>query len=618
MSTRFRTYDDFLGIFPDKPRSKAGSGWLVICPAHNDHNPSLWVTPAKNPDFIADIKCQAGCNNENILAVLKLTWADMHRNGHYGHKNPSSHSEIEAIYHYVDANGKPFEVVRTNPKGFYQRQPDGKGGYLKDKDGRYSMAGIEYAVYHLPEIKTAIGYGDTIWIAEGEKDVDAIWNIGLVATCNPMGAGKWRESYADSLIGANLVIVIPDNDHPGLEHAHNIANSLAARGIRVKLIKPFADAKDVSDWLDVRHTPDELQAIAESTPDFIPGPETLTTPSGDKVTIRCIADIQPAKVHWVWYPYIPKGKLTMLSGDPGDGKSQICMAITAGITKGEGLPGIDPFIPDQVLIATAEDGLADTIRPRLDAFGADISRVFVMDGLFTLDDAGCELLETAISRKHPLLVIIDPLMAYIGEKVDVNKANQVRHVTAKLAALADKYQCAILSVRHLTKSKGTRAVYQGQGNVDLTAAVRSELLAGHDPEDDNIKAIVHIKSNLAKKGPAIGYRMESAGHDDRDCRFSWTGISDLSYSQMFASEEGGTKLNEAMEFLIEILKGCKVLSETISKLAAERGISPATLNRAKKKLGVISKGEYGTGKKGADKWYWEMPSKDDNEGGINL
>ena len=140
---------------------KAGYGWLVICPAHNDHHPSLWVKPSKRPDFVVDLACQAKCTNEAVLKALNLTWANISRNGR---KNEAPQSEIEAVYHYVDANGKPFEVVRTNPKGFYQRQPDGKGGYLKERQKygkeHYSMAGIQYALYHLNEIKTAITRGE--------------------------------------------------------------------------------------------------------------------------------------------------------------------------------------------------------------------------------------------------------------------------------------------------------------------------------------------------------------------------------------------------------------------------------------------------------------------------
>lgn len=611
------SYESFLALFPDKPRKKAGNGWLVICPAHNDHSPSLLVRPPKNLDYIADIKCMAGCANEAVLKTMNLTMADLHRNSH-SQKDPHIKYEIDVIYNYMDANGKPFEVVRTKPKGFYQRQPDGKDGYLKekDKDGKehYSMAGIEYVLYHLPDIKTAIVHGDTIWIAEGEKDVDNLYAVGLVATTNPMGAGKWLEAYSDSLVGAKQVNIIPDNDKPGIEHAQKVANSLSCKGTPTKLLKPFDDAKDTSDWLLAGHNINELRAIADATPFFTPGPEVLTTASGEKVIVRCLSEIPPTKPQWLWYPYIPLGKQTMLSGDPGEGKSQICLAIATAITLGKGLPGVEPFKPGAVVIATAEDGYSDTVRPRMDSYGADISKVTVMEGTFTLDDSGCELLETVIFRKHPILVIVDPLMAYLGEKLDVNKANQVRHVTAKLAALSEKYGCTILTVRHLTKSKGSKAVYQGQGNVDLTAAVRSELLAGHDPDDDNIKAIVHIKSNLARKGETIGYKLEPAGPDGRDCKFCWTGASELSYGQMFASEDGVTKLGEAKEFLTEILANGRVLSATVSTLASERGIKPITLNRAKKELGVDSKPEYKSGKEGAQNWYFVMPEKGNNNG----
>lgn len=161
---------------------------------------------------------------------------------------------------------------------------------------------------------------------------------------------------------------------------------------------------------------------------------------------------KPEEVKWLWRPYIPRGKLTLSEGDPGIGKSWKALALATAVSNGRGLPGeTRQREPETVLLLTAEDGLADTIRPRLDALGADVERVHAIYGYAVLDDEGLAELERHISDVNPALVIIDPLVAYMGAGIDINKANQVRSITAKLATLAEKHGAAILAVRHLTK-----------------------------------------------------------------------------------------------------------------------------------------------------------------------
>ncbi len=253
---RFRNFEDFLSLFPVKPRDKTRAGFNVICPAHADRKPSLSVTQNNNKILL---DCKAGCGPESVTEALGLTMSDL-----FLDHSPSPSKKIAATYSYHNAEGKLiYEVVRFEPKGFSQRRPDGKGGYI------WNLTGMKPVLYHLPDIPKAIRHNGRIYVVEGERDADRLWGLGLVVTTNPMGAGKWKEHYSDTLKGGNIVI-LPDNDQPGVDHALSIANSSYGKAKSIKLLKPFKDSIDVSDWLDNGHSVEELEALVENIPDYSP------------------------------------------------------------------------------------------------------------------------------------------------------------------------------------------------------------------------------------------------------------------------------------------------------------------------------------------------------------
>ncbi len=332
----------------------------------------------------------------------------------------------------------------------------------------------------------------------------------------------------------------------------------------------------------------ELLAESEQGRD----PETVTP---IPVLVR-LADVAPVEVDWLWKPYIPGGKLTILEGDPGLGKTWLALALAAIVTRGWPFPGQDG-IPEQarepanVLYLSAEDGLADTLRPRLDKAGADVSRVFVLTGqqnggempeAVTLADVG--VLRSALVAVKPALLIIDPLQAYLGAGVDMHRANEVRPVLAKLAGLAEEFNCAVLCIRHLGKGQQDRAIYRGLGSIDFAAAARSILLVGQDPENPQARAVVHIKSSLAAAGPSLGYTIGPDG-------FQWTGVSELTAAEILKPEqatEEKSALEEAEAFLLDLLAAGPVDSKTVFKEARRLGIAERTLKRAKAKAGIKS------------------------------
>ncbi len=241
---------DFLAILHGVKEAQGGQ-FMALCPAHNDRKPSLSI---KQLDGKILVRCFAGCELTDILKPVGLNSRDLFFNSRKA-DTKLEYRVIEAVYHYDG-----FEVVRTRPKAFYQRRPDGKGGYINN------LKGVKLSLYHQDELPQAIAAGTVIFIPEGEKDVDRLRSEGFTATCNPMGAGKWHDGYSQALKGADAAIM-PDSDRPGRDHAAEVARSCFGKAARIRLLE-LADGKDVSEWLDNGHTVAELTRLANRCPDY--------------------------------------------------------------------------------------------------------------------------------------------------------------------------------------------------------------------------------------------------------------------------------------------------------------------------------------------------------------
>jgi len=559
------------------------------CPGHATPGQHLAITDAADK---ALVKCFTSHSYEDIIAALgfeSLTYC----NG----------NKIEATYDYKDANGKLlYQVLRMSPKDFKQRRPDGNGGWV------WNLKGVKPVLYRLPEVLQSVKQGKTIYICEGEKDCDNLAKRGLIATTNSGGAEKWLPEHTEALIVAS-VVAIPDKDTPGKRHAAKVANSLYGKVKSLKVLElPDRDGhqvKDISDWLAVGGTLSEFETLVDNTPEY--------KPKESDINLVCIAEVEPEEVSWLWFPYIPKGKLTLLEGDPGIGKSWLALAIATGVSLGKDLPGAEAVESGNVLLASAEDGLGDTIRPRLDMMGADITKIHAIKGALDFGNGGLITLERYIEQVHPALVIIDPLVAYIGARVDIHRANETRAVMAKLADIAGTHEAAILAIRHLTKGGTLNPIYRGLGSIDFAAACRSVLMAGCDPEDNNKRGIVHIKSNLAPKGTAIGYELRGDG-------FFWTGESDLTWQKILSAEdssESKSALEEAIEFLRDELAQGAVEAKQVLSDSRNLGIAERTLNRAKSELRIITRREGEVGKRGGGKFTWELPGHLDGQNDLH-
>jgi hypothetical protein len=323
--------------------------------------------------------------------------------------------------------------------------------------------------------------------------------------------------------------------------------------------------------------------------------------------VQRLSDIAPQAVTFLWEPYLPVGKLTLLEGDPGQGKSWLTTAIAAAGSRGCGLPGIAEFPPFRTLFLTAEDGLADTLRPRFAALGGDCDAALTFDQPLSLVvDDDLAALAAALAAHRPRLVVIDPLVAFLGHSTDLYRANEVRSLLVPLIKLAEQHCCALLAVRHLNKAKIGRAIYAGQGSIDFTAAARSVMLAGSGAENGTGHALVHIKSNLAPQGPTLAYRLTP--------EFGWEGRSPLTADDLLAAAAPADEASaeeEACTFLRSILADGEILpARLVLALARDAGISQRTLKRAKRKQGVrtVRRG-FGAG----SSWLWSLPGCEEGQ-----
>ena len=318
----------------------------------------------------------------------------------------------------------------------------------------------------------------------------------------------------------------------------------------------------------------------------------------ETVKIIRMSDVELTPVEWLWKPYLPFGKLSVLQGNPGEGKTYFAMHLAAACTNGKLLPNMERMKPFNVIYQTAEDGLGDTVKPRLIEAGADLDRVLVIDDSdvqLTLSD---ERIEKAIIENNARLVIIDPIQAYLGADVDMNRANEVRPIFMRLGQVAQRTGCAILLIGHLNKAAGMQSLQRGLGSIDIAAAVRSVMFIGKLKHDPSMRILTHEKSSLAPPGASLAFSLGDEGG------FRWVGEYDITADEMLSGIEPQreTKTQQAKDLICTLLAGGKqVLSEDIDKAALERGIPGRTVRDAKRELGDALKSKIVEGRK---KVFW--------------
>ncbi len=326
----------------------------------------------------------------------------------------------------------------------------------------------------------------------------------------------------------------------------------------------------------------------------------------------CLADVPPERLTWLWDRRIPRGKVSLLIGDPGQGKSSVLIDLTARISTGSVFPDGTPAPQGDVVILTAEDALADTVRPRLDAAEGNPGRVHALEamrgkgGQRTFDlTRDLPALEAKIVKEQAVLVVIDPLSAYLGSKTDSHRDVELRGALAPLAALAERTGAAIVGIMHMTKNQQMRAIYRAQGNVAFVAAARAVFAVTADPTDPERRFLLPVKTNLTRKPQGLAYRLVEAGDV---ARVEWddepVDVDVESALMGLAAVPVKSERDEAKDFLRTVLADGPVMANTVMEQARAAGIAERTLNRAKAALGVISE-KQGSGRE----WWWRLPLK---------
>ena len=645
-----------------------GDGWLVCCPAHEDRSPSLSINQGEDGRVL--LKCFAGCSHDAIVGAMGLESKDLFvprdsRNGkpHTIDKatpKPKSSSapkgkrfatadaakaaclammgkgghEPGGEWEYHDASGKPVAwVLRFNGSdGSKEFRPVS----LHDDGGWYIKApATPRPLYGLPDLAGAT----TVYVCEGEKAADAARSIGLVATTSIGGSQAPELTDWTPLVG-KTVVFLPDNDDAGRKYPEAIAGILhcldASTTIKIVELPNLPPKGDVVEWIESRGDAaepetmrQELKRLVNEADAVEPKPARAKKPqaTSEAIVVR-LSDVQEQQVEWLWPNRIPLGKLTLLAGDPGLGKSFVTVDIAARVSTGTGWP--DCFELRQpvgsVILFNCEDDIADTVLPRLNRAGGDPSKVIALQGVtitdaetgqrrqrgFSLDVDLPKLIEVLEVNRDVRLVVIDPVSAYCGA-TDSHKNADIRAMLAPMADMASKYRVAVVMVTHLSKGSGGKAVYRAMGSLAFAAAARAVWHVAKDHDDDKRRLILLAKINISEEATGLAYRLQDGAVCWEEAPVVMTADEHLEKeTQPERKPRGNGEQGEAMQqakgWLVEKLTGCSMLATVVKQLADDADIAPASLKRAKK-LAKVKSQRIGFGEKSVV--WWSLPSNDD-------
>lgn len=538
-----RILNQFDGVRP------SGSGYSARCPAHDDHVNSLSLSNGATAGVV--LHCHAGCDTASVMAAVGMSMADL-----------AGTPQLVAEYPYHDSDGRViYTVQRWSPKTFRVRPG-------LPVPAERVLFGAQWITY-------ARETGQMLYIVEGERDALTLINMGIPATTNVSGAGagKWLPHYADQVAGC-AVTIISDNDEVGKQHARTIAQSIAATAKSVITVVP-GFGKDVTELITAGYTLDHLLPLEEAQP----------------LPVIKSTNVQVRKVEWVWPGYFPRGKLSTLEGDPGDGKSTLTIDLVSRWSTGAAMPdGVAHDGPYTALMISAEDEPEDTVVPRLIAAGADLRRVHLLSSgtdpqePFNLG-TDMEALEHTITNLGIDILTLDPLSSFLPDNTDSYSDHKVRRALYPLHLLARRCNVAIIAVRHLSKS-ATKAIYAGNGSIGIIAAARAAFLVGSIPDDEDSgdRVLAPIKCNLSAKPPALRYRIQLDPLRDVG-RVTWDGqVDTLSAQDVMDGDKGRSERltrDDARDYLTQICDRSPMTWREIASRGKADGYSEITLRRVR-------------------------------------
>lgn len=612
-SASFDRVVDLLTSTGHRPQRHGDGAVIARCPGHDDRSPSLSVTDGRDRVLLY---CHAGCAVADIAAALGITVRDL-----FDEPRDTPATIAPAVTHtYRDETGRPVFVVTRRGTG------DGKDirqARVNDDGSTTPRLGdARRVLYRLPDLVAAHDTGaPVVFVVEGEKDADLLAPVvsPYPVTTSPMGAGKWRKAdeRARQLVATfGRVIVLADDDTPGRRHAADVADDL-------RTLRPDLDVRaytvtghhDIGDAI-TRGTVSDLDTLRATLTPLGTGEDT--SPPGDAfapglVVLRADT-VTPRPRAWLWEGYAPRGKLVVIDGDPGDGKSSVTLDLAARVTRGDVMPDGSPGYghPRDVVVVSPEDDPADTVVPRLIAAGADLSRAHLVRGVAVDPDGGerglrldrhdVDKVAQLVDAHSVGLVILDPLFAFVPGSVDVYRDNVMREALAPLVRLAESTLCAVVVVRHNVKGTGGKAVHRGGGSVAITGAARGALLTVRDVDDPDVRLLVPGKLNVGRPGPAYRYRITTARPDitDRDHplygvgRVDWLGADDRAADELLRASDRGNdddrnERDDAADELLAYLRergGEAPIKDARDHVMRTCAVSKGTVDRARAALGL--------------------------------
>jgi putative DNA primase/helicase len=341
---------------------------------------------------------------------------------------------------------------------------------------------------------------------------------------------------------------------------------------------------------------------------------TEPTPTPGCADLVYLSDLKLQPVRWLWQDRLASGTLSMISGVPGSGKTWVALAIAAALSRGRVPYTGEACQLANVLYASMEHGSSEIIHPRFASLNGDPARFVILRGAVSAPSASLNLrdtsvLEDALQRTHARLLILDSFPSQTGAGVDLQQPTETLPILDNLARLAERHRCCILLVCHLSKRVSARSVVRNSGSIEISAALRTEFLAGSSVDAPSQPALLQVKSNLGPLAPALAYKIDNAGN------FSWTGISKLTREELLADRPTGAGLPKrrfAGEWLREQLQAGSQSQYNLEIAAEREGVCISTLRRAKFDLGVRSAKD---GVKGV--WYWTLPAPGEHEQPVN-
>ncbi len=315
----------------------------------------------------------------------------------------------------------------------------------------------------------------------------------------------------------------------------------------------------------------------------------------NELRILNLATIEPKPVEWLFEPIIPLGKITVICGDPGSGKTTFTIKLASDVSNGINTlkKSEKKFTPGTIIFQSSEDSASDTLRTRFASNNANLENIVFIDETNSPLSLTDKRLEDAIKQSNAKMVVIDPLQNYLP-KIDMHRANEVRPVFSHLARLAEKYNCAIILISHLNKGSG-KALYRSLGSIDLIAACRSNLVISAAPDNPEIKIVAQAKNSLAPLADSIAFTIH------KNSEVKWVDYKNISADELF--ESSNSQYNVAQNFLLVVLADSSISSKNILALAKEKNICERTLRKAKKDLKIKSV-------KKKNEWIWELPTDD--------